>query len=181
MAELIVVGFQGPHRAAEVLDQLEMLDSIWAIELKDAVAVYRTDDGRLRMDKSAHPTTQEEALLGGALGALVGAVLLAPIAAMVALPAGAAIVGLSGAALGATGGVALGHDKATMRESYGISEEFVKRVGGLVQPGQSALFVLLHATDPDVIAAQFRGYGGTILRTTLAPEETNKLQETLAG
>lgn len=181
MAELIVVGFNGTRRAAEVLDQLEMLNSIWAVELKDAVAVYRTDDGRLRIDKCVHPTTKEEAIRGGVLGALVGGVLLSPLAAMIAVPSAAAAVGLSGAALGATGGAAIGYDEASMRETYGISEEFVTRVGGLVQPGQSALFALVRAADPDVIAEQFRGNGGTILRTTLKPDETQKLQETLAG
>lgn len=181
MAELIVVGFQGTRRAAEVLDQLELLKSIWAIELKDAVAVYRTDDGRLRVDKSVHPTTKEEAIRAGVLGALIGGVLFSPFAAMIAVPAEAAAVGLSGAALGATGGAAVSHDEASARETYGISEEFVKQVSGMVQPGQSALFALVYAADPDVIAAQFRGYGGTILRTTLTSDAKNKLQETLAG
>lgn len=181
MAELIVVGFDGIRRAAELLDRLEMLNCIWVIELKDAVAVYRTDDGQLRIDKSVYPTTKEEAIWGGGLGALVGGVLLSPLAAMIAVPAAAAAVGLSGAAIGATGGAALGYNEATTRESYGISEEFVKRVGGLVQPGHSALFTLVQAGDPDVIAAQFRGAGGTILRTTLKPDEMKKLQETLAG
>src|SRR5690242_13595255 len=57
MAELVVVGFEGKHRAAEVLDQLEVLNAYWAIDLKDAVAVYRTDDGKLRFDRSVQPTT----------------------------------------------------------------------------------------------------------------------------
>ena len=181
MAELIVVGFPGTRRAAEVLDQLEMLDSIWAIELKDAVAAYRAADGRLRIDRSLHPTTKDETAWGGVLGALVGAVLFSPFAAMIALPAEAAAVGLGGAALGATGGAAVGHDEASMRETYGISEAFVKQVGGILQPGQSALFALLHAANPDVVAAHFRGYGGTIIRTTLKPVEAAKLQEALAG
>lgn len=181
MAELIVVGFPGTRRATQVLDQLEMLNSIWVLELKDAVAVYRTDDGRLRIDRSVHPTTKEEVVRAGVLGALMGAVLLAPVAAMIALPAEAAALGLGGAALGATGGAAVGYDEATTRQTYGISEQFVKEVGGMVQPGQSAVFAVVRAADPDVIAEQFRGYGGTILRTTLKPDETKKLQEILTG
>ncbi len=57
MAELMVVGFEGKHRAAEVLNQLEDIDLSFEIDLKDAVAVYRTDDGKLRVDQSAQPTT----------------------------------------------------------------------------------------------------------------------------
>ena len=58
---LIVVGFPGKHRASEVLGQLEQVTYDWALELKDAVAAYRTDDGRLRVDQSVQPTTKEGA------------------------------------------------------------------------------------------------------------------------
>ena len=57
MAELVVIGFDGKHRAAEVLGQLEAMNATWTIDLKDAVAVYRTDDGRLRVDGSVQATT----------------------------------------------------------------------------------------------------------------------------
>jgi len=180
MAELIVVGFKGTRRAAEVLDQLEMLNSISAVELRDAVAVYRADDGRLRIDRSVYPTTTEKTIWGGVLGAVFAGLFAVPLAAMIAVPAGAAAVGLGGVALGATGGATAGYDLSHEREKYGISEDFVKRVSGLVQPGHSALFTLVEADDPDVIAAQFSGCGGTILRTTLKPAETKALQETLA-
>jgi uncharacterized membrane protein len=36
------------------------------------------------------------------------------------------------------------------------------------------------SVDPATVAERFRGYGGRILRTTLPPEETRKLQTTLA-
>ena len=51
---LIAVGFSGAHRAAEVLSELLKLDDHWVIELKDAVAPYRTDDGQLRIDQRIH-------------------------------------------------------------------------------------------------------------------------------
>jgi uncharacterized membrane protein len=78
MAELVVVGFEGKHRAAEVLNQLEVLNDTSAIELKDAVAVYRTDDGRLRFDSSMQATTGEGAVGGALLGGMIGALLMAP-------------------------------------------------------------------------------------------------------
>jgi len=39
MKDLIVVQFQGKHRASEVLEQLQGLDDEWTIALDDAVAV----------------------------------------------------------------------------------------------------------------------------------------------
>ena len=35
--------------------------------------------------------------------------------------------------------------------------------------------------DPDKVAEQFRGYGGTVLRTTLTKEQSDKVQTILDG
>ena len=181
MAELIVVGFEGTRRAREVLDQVESLNALTAIDLRDAVAVYRTNDGKLRTDRSVEPTSKEGAALGGLVGAVIGGLLAAPFTAGASVPAAAVAVGAGSATLGAIGGAVVGFDDATsFKESYGISEELVRQVGGMVQPGQSAVFVLAHASDPAVIAEQFRGYGGTILRTSLSPALQKKVQETIA-
>ena len=177
MAELVVIGFEGKHRAAEVLDQLEVLDNNWAIDLKDAVAVYRTDDGRLRLDKSAQPTTGEGALSGALLGGMVGAVLMAPFTGGLSAAAAAAAVG-TGAAIAGTTGAAVGAvDAQTFKEDFGISDQFVDQVGGMVQPGQSAVFILAQASDPKAVAEQFRGYGGKILRTTLPADSAAKFEK----
>ena len=118
--------------------------------------------------------------MGGFLGAMIGALLAAPFTAGVSVPATAAAIGVSGAALGGVTGAALGaDDAATWKERYGISDDFVKQVGGMVQPGQSALFVLARAANPTTLAEHFRGYGGKVLRTTLPPDQAQKIQETL--
>src|SRR5262245_5651515 len=182
MAELIVVGFQGIRRAAEVLNQLQELNVERLIDLKDGVAVYRTDDGRLRIDQSIQPTTREEAVWGGLLGAFVGVLLAAPFAVAAVPVAVTAALTAGGAAVGAvTGGVFGFDDAATWKEDFGITDEFVKKVGEMIQAGQSAVFVLVRNADPDMVAEKFRGPGGTVLRTTLSPERTKKLQESLAG
>jgi uncharacterized membrane protein len=180
MAELVVVGFEGKHRAAEVLDQLEVLNDLSAIDLKDAVAVYRTDDGRLRFDRSVQPTTGEGAAGGALLGGLIGALLMAPFtggvsaaAALGAMGIGATTFGLTGAAIGA-------EDAASFKQDFGITDDFVKQVGGMVQPGQSAVFVLARASNPQAVAEQFRGYGGEVLRTTLPPDAAARFEKLMA-
>lgn len=182
MAELIVVGFEGTHRAAEVLDQLQRLNAELALDLQDAVAVYRTRRGKLRVDQSMYLTTKKEAAWGGVLGAVIGALIALPVAALASIPAAAAAVGVGSAAIGATGGAVLAFDDATAwRDRYGINDEFVTEAGGMVKPGYSAVFALVQAVDPSKVAEQFQGYGGNVLRTTLAPEQSRKLQETLAA
>lgn len=179
-AELIAVGFDGTHRAAEVLDQLQRLNADIAFDLQDAVAVYRSRNGKLRIDQSMYLTTKEETSWGGVLGAVVGALLALPVAAL-SVPAAAAALGVGAATIGATGGAVMAFDDVTTwRDHLGISDDFVKEVGGMVQPGYSAVFALVRAADPVAVGERFRGYGGKVLRTTLAPDQTRKLQETLS-
>jgi uncharacterized membrane protein len=47
----------------------------------------------------------------------------------------------------------------------------------MVQPGQSAVFVLARASNPSKVEEQFRGYGGKVLRTTLSKDAAAKFQE----
>ena len=179
MAELVVVGFEGKHRAAEVLNQVQAMDLSYEIDLKDAVAVYRTDDGKLRTDLSVQPTTKEGAAWGAMVGGLIGAALLAPFTAGASAAAAATTIG-AGFFTGGVTGAAIGADDADVwKTTYGISDDFVKQVGGMVQPGQSAVFVLARTSDPVAVAERFRGYGGTVLRTTLSKQAAAKFEQVM--
>lgn len=178
-AELMVIGFNGKHRAAEVLNELVTMNVSFAIDLQDAVAVYRTDHGKLRVDQSVEPTPKEGAAVGALMGGIIGAALLAPftLGASAAVAAGA--IGASAATLGLTGAVIGADDADSWKKAYGISDEFVAQVGGMVQPGDSAVFVLARAADPVAVAERFRGYGGTVLRTTLPREVATKFEQVM--
>ena len=43
------------------------------------------------------------------------------------------------------------------------------------------ILVFVEAKEPETIARHFRGYGGTVLRTTLAPRKAEQLQQLLAA
>jgi uncharacterized membrane protein len=179
MSELIVVGFHGKHRAAEVLDELQQFHEDWTIDLEDGVAAYRRDNGKLRVEQSLNPTGKEGAGMGATLGLMVGAVLAAPFTAGASAAAAAAAIGTSAAAAG-TVGAAIGADDAIdWKERFGISDDFVTQVGGMIQPGDSAVFALLSASNPETVANYFARTGGTILRTTLSPAAAAHLQETI--
>jgi uncharacterized membrane protein len=183
MRDLIVVGFQGTHRAAEVLNQVLDLNADWAVDLhlEDAVAAYRTRDGKLRVDESMRPTSKDGAVWGGAVGALIGSLIALPFTGGVSVAAAAAAVGASAATLGTTGAMMGSDDASGEKAKYGISEDFVKQVGGMVQPGQSALFIRGESDAPVKIAERFRGYGGTILRTTLRQEQAKQVQQVIGA
>jgi uncharacterized membrane protein len=80
--------------------------------------------------------------------------------------------------MGAVGGAL---DAKWWKEDFGIPEDFVTDVGNLVQPGDSAIYALLRTSDPTFVAAQFSEYGGTVLSSTLTPEQTKKVQSMLEG
>ena len=180
MAELIVVGFKKDmYRGSEVLNELLSLNDDWVVDLHDAVAVYRDYKGKLRVDQSYQMTTGEGAAWGGFWGLLIGATLAIP------FTAGASAAAAGGAlAAGALGGTALGAglgavDASSWKDEFGIPDDFVKRVGAMIQPGDSAIYAILRVGDPEVVANKFRGYGGTILRTTLSKEQQAKVEQVL--
>ena len=180
MAELIVVGFKKDmYRASEVLNELTGLNDDWVVDLHDAVAVYRDYSGKLRVDQSYQMTTGEGAAWGGFWGLLIGATLAIPFTAGVSAAAAAGAV-----AAGAVGGTAIGAsagavDASSWKDEFGIPDDFVQRVGTMVQPGDSAIYAILRVGSPDVVANQFRGYGGTILRTTLSRDQQAKVERVL--
>ena len=181
MSELMVVGFKGTHRASEVLTQVLDLNADWAIDLKDAVAVYRTKNGSLRVDDSVQATAGEGAVGGGLIGSLLGALLALPFTGGASAAVAAAAVGTGALTFGTTGAVIGAADAADWKELYGISEDFVTQVGGMVQPGDSALFILASIRHPEEVATRFRGYGGTILRTTLPREKAQRIQQEITA
>jgi len=176
---LIVVGFHGKHRASEVLGQLEQLTADWSLDLKDAVAAYRTDDGRLRIDQSVQPTTKEGAGWGVFIGSMIGALLAAPFTAGLSTAAAATTLGFGAATMGGVGGAIGADDAESFKREYGISDEFVKEVGGMIAPGDSAVFAVIRGGNPEQAAEKFRGYGGTILRTNLSPRAAERVQQTI--
>lgn len=181
MRELMAVGFVGKHRAAEVLGQIQDLDDQGLVDLADAVAVYRTKDGRLRLDQSVQPTSKAGGAIGGLMGALLGGLLAAPFTAGVSAATAVSVVGAGAVGLGSIGAVAGAVDAEDWKATWGVPEDFVKQVGGMVQPGDSAVLAMMRASDPNTVIERFRGYGGTVLRTSLTKTEAAKVQQTLTA
>ena len=182
MSQLIVVGFkQDMYRASAVLNKLTSMNDDWVVDLHDAVAVYRDYSGKLRVDQSYQMTTGQGAGWGALWGSLIGATLAIPFTAgaSAAVVAGSLAAGaLGGGALGAAGGAI---DASWWKDEFGIPDDFVKSVGGMVQNGDSAIFALLRSADPAFVAEQFRGYGGTVLQTTLTKDQSSKVESVLNG
>ena len=181
MKDLIVVAYGNSFSAQATLDGLRSLENDWLVEINDAVAVTRGYDGKLTVQDSYQMTSKQGAGWGVLLGTLLGGLIAAPFTAgaSAAVAAGAVAAGVVG---GATlGGVVGAADAETTKEDLGLPEDFVDEVSAALTPGDSAIFAVVESYDPKPIAEYFRGTGGKIIRTTLAPWQQDRVQAILSA
>jgi uncharacterized membrane protein len=87
------------------------------------------------------------------------------------------LIGLAtGAALGAGAGALSG-----ALADYGIDDDFIRQLGQSLQPGTSALFVLVRKMQPEKVLAELSRFRGRVIRTSLSPEQEARLQAALSG
>ncbi|WVT73618.1 DUF1269 domain-containing protein [Sinorhizobium chiapasense] len=168
MSELIVVGFDSPEEADRVLVRLAGLKKEYLIDLEDAVVVVRDTEGKVHLKQSLNLTAvgATSGLLSGSIwGGLVGLLFLNPLA-------GFAIGGALGAGAGALSG---------SLTDYGIDDEFIKSLGNTIPNNSSALFILVRKAQPEKVLAEFPDLRGRVLKTSLSPEQEQKLQAALSG
>jgi uncharacterized membrane protein len=79
---------------------------------------------------------------------------------------------LIGVAAGAASGALAG-----ALSDYGINDDFMRDVAGVLQPGQAALFVLADRASSDRVIEAMAGFGGRVLRTNLDRTQEQKLRE----
>jgi uncharacterized membrane protein len=61
----------------------------------------------------------------------------------------------------------------------GINDNFIKELAATLQPGSSALFVLVRKASPDKVLEELRSTGGKMLKASLTHEKEEKLQAAL--
>lgn len=163
MSDLIIIGYPDEETAGKVWGELVRLERDYLVDLEDAAIVRRDSSGKLHITTPAHHAVAWGTLSGLFWGTLIGLLLLLPLAPLVGVTAG-----LMGAALGAA-------------ENLGIRREFGERTRDLVQPGTSAIFVVVRKTTPDKFLEALRPYGGTVLQTSLPHDAEQQLMRALHG
>jgi uncharacterized membrane protein len=161
MSQLIAVAFDDPHKAEEARIDLLKLGHEDLVDLEEAVVVVVDNEGQVRFHHSHH-LTLPVALSGGFLGTLAGLIILNPALALIG--------GITGTAVGAIAGA--------LRD-VGIQEDFMKALSENLQPGSSALFVMIRKGKLEKVNEELKKYGGEILQTTLAHQNEAKLREAL--
>lgn len=158
MSTLVVIGYNDRHQAEEVRLKLLKMQQEYLVDLEDAVVAYRTADGKVKLNQ-IYNTPAMGAMTGGFWGTLIGCLFFAPIFGM-------ALGAASGAISGALADV-------------GINDDFMKQIAAHLEPGKSALFVLVRSMTPDKVLDQLQGTGGKVLQTSLSKEDEASLQKAL--
>jgi uncharacterized membrane protein len=158
MSSLVVISFDSPDEAAAVLAKLREQAKYGNISFEDTAVVSKELDGKVHVKNDVADSTMTSTAVGALLGLLLG-MFMFPVA---------------GILLGAGGGALI----ARMR-NLGVDGEFVKEVANALQPGTSALFVVVHEANPDIVRAVLEDHPGKLLHTTLSSEAEENLIKAL--
>ena len=66
-------------------------------------------------------------------------------------------------------------------EKVGIDKQFEQQVKDMVQPGTSALFLVVEHATPDKAVEAMAPFGGTVLKSSLSKDAEKELQDALHG
>lgn len=162
MATLVAIGYPEEATAEQARAVVQNLEADLIIQADQVAAISRDAQGAYHVTTTHGGTSAGAgAWWGGFWGLLFGLLFFIPFA---------------GWALGAGFGALFGH-----LGKNAIDKQFQEQVRDQVQPGTSALFMVIEQATPDKAIAALHQFGGTVIKTSLSEEDTAKLQEALAS
>jgi uncharacterized membrane protein len=160
MPDLIAIGYDDTTTALEAMDEVGKLAQDLVIQPDAVAAVVRNADGKFRTITNQHEVGAG-ATWGMFWGLLMGIIFFMPIFGMAI-----------GAAFGALGGK-LAKDS--------ISKDFQDQVREAMQPGTSALFMIVEQMTTDKALDGLSKFGGNVIKTSLSEEAEAEIQAHLHG
>lgn len=160
MATLIAIGYDDTSTGPQAMEEAGRLAKDLVIQPDAIAAIVRDQDGKYRTLTNMH------AVGGGASwgmfwGLLFGMLFFVPVFGMAV-----------GAGLGALMGKVA---------KSGIDQQFQEQVREALQPGTSALFMILEQATTDKALDALSRYGGKVIKTSLSKEQEEELQKELSG
>jgi uncharacterized membrane protein len=156
MSELVVLAFDNQQGPLLARDKLLDIQKRRMLQLADAAVVIRQEDGKVKV-KQLTSLVGSGAFGGAFWGLLVGLLFAVP---------------WMGLAVGAAAGAAIGG-----LTDHGVDDKFIKEVADTIQPGHSALFLLIHTGDLATWLDELKAFNPTVLQTSLSEEDEAKLRE----
>lgn len=160
MSTLVVLTFDNEEDAGKLRETIRQQEKQDLISLDDSAVIVRDAEGKVHVKDQIDRGVKVGAAAGGLIGLLLGG-LIFPIGGLV---------------LGAAGGAAVGS-----AADLGIQKSFVKDVTEALQPGTSALFLVVRHAEREAALAALRKYRGEVYHTNLAPEDEELVRRALSG
>jgi uncharacterized membrane protein len=160
MSDLIAIGYPDETTALKAEKEAQRLAGELIIQPDAIAAIVRDKDGKFKVTTSHH-RVGGGASYGMFWGLLFGVLFFVPVFGMAI-----------GAGLGAL---------MSKVEKSGLDREFQNQVRDLLQPGTSALFLVVEKVTPDKAVEALGKYGGTVVKSSLSKEAEEELQEELHG
>jgi uncharacterized membrane protein len=157
MTNLLVMTFPDVAGASEARETVRDLERRGLIKLEDTAVISRDASGATRVNNEVDRSIK----IGAGVGAMVGLIF------SFSFP-------LLGLAIGAGGGALTG--KALDR---GLDKSFIAEVEAALQPGTSALALVMNSADPTALRAALEPLAGAIYETTLDPSLEEELRRAL--
>lgn len=160
MSDLLAITYENEQTAFDALEKLGELSKMQLITLADAAVAVKDQKGKVKVKQTLENMhSGSSAVWGFFWGFLIGLLFLAPI-----------FWGLVSALLGYVIG---------KTRDLGIDNKFIKEVGESLDPGQSALFMLVVEATPDKVLDEMKVFGGTVYQTSLSKEDEEQLKKAL--
>jgi uncharacterized membrane protein/sporulation protein YlmC with PRC-barrel domain len=155
--ELVAKVFDAPDKASEALKSVQALEKEGTLKLRNAAVLVKEKDGKLALKETGDVDVKSGRLFGAITGGLIG-LLGGPIGVIVGAAAGAGVGGL-----------------AAKKIDMGFSDEFLETFQKRLQPGDSALIVLVEGDSAEELSQAWAEKEGIIVRQTLTDEMVERL------
>jgi uncharacterized membrane protein len=160
MSDLIAIGYEQETTASEAAKKVMRLSSVLIVQPDAVATIVRDANGDYHV-KTNHHFVGGGATWGMFWGLLFGLLFFVP------------VFGLAiGAGLGAL---------FAKIEKTGIDRRFQEQVREMIEPGNSALFLIVEKVAPERAVGALAEFGGTVLASPLANEAKHELQQELHG
>ena len=160
MSTLIAITYDPADKAKEVLEEVSQMQKMQLITLEDAAVAVKDQKGKVKVTQTLEKMATGSSVTWGFFwGFLIGLIFMAPI-----------FWGLFSALF--AGLLGKGRD-------LGIDNKFIREVGDSLDPGQSALFLLVVEATADKVLPEMAKFGGKVFQTSLSNEDEALLKEAL--
>jgi len=158
MTHLVVLGVDNRDDAERLFDLAGDLAKQELLQLQDAAYAYRDDKGKVRIQQAVS-LTGAGAASGALWGTLIGMLFLMPVA---------------GLAIGAGTGALAGK-----LADVGINDDTIKQIGGQLEQGRAAVFLLARSATVDRVIDAIKPFNPTVIQTNLTKDREEELVKAL--